>query len=489
MGNIVQLLPIIFPLLAGILLLFIKMDQVQLKTYAFLTAGLNFFLVILVIIFFPQAGTLFRITDALSLRLMADSLSQLFVILVSVIWVLVVFYSNEYFSQDLNQQRFYAFFLMTLGTLTGVGFSANLLTFYLFYEMMTFITYPLVTHNSRPEAFKAGNKYLIYSLIGAQLSLIAMMGIFYFGSSHVFTVGGVLDSGITAGQENLVLLLFVLAVVGFGAKAGLFPLHAWLPIAHPVAPAPGSAVLSGLITKAGVIGIARMTYYIIGPDFIRGTWAHYLVLALVIISIFIGSVLAFRSDVLKVRLAYSSISQVGYVLLGILSLNLIGVIGGLLHMVFHAIIKNALFLSIGVVMRYTGISRVDEMDEVGKHMPVSMTTFTITSIALVGIPPLSGFVSKWYLGMGSLLFNHPWLGYLTVGVIILSAILTAAYLFPIATKAFFSSEGKDPHMFDNLEPKREMTWPLMSLATITVFFGLFPAGLTGFITNFIQQLF
>lgn len=140
-------------------------------------------------------------------------------------------------------------------------------------------------------------------------------------------------------------------------------------------------------------------------------------------------------------------------------------------------------------MRYTGISRVDQMDEVGKHMPISMTTFTITSIALVGIPPLSGFVSKWYLGMGSLMFNHAWLGYLAVGIIILSAILTAGYLFPIAAKAFFSSEGMDPHMFDNLEPTREMTWPLMGLATVTVLYGLFPAALVGFITNFIQHLF
>lgn len=489
LGNLLILLPILFPLIAGVVLLATNMNESQRKTFVGAVVVINFLLVLLAIFNVDQTVTLVSVTEALSIKLMADGLSKFFLILVSIIWLLVTLYAFEYMTHEENENRFFAFYLMTLGTLMGIGLSRNLLTFYLFYEMMTFITYPLVTHNGSQEAIAAGTKYIIYSLIGAQFSLITMMSIFYFGNTLDFTAGGVLDPSVVSGNENLVLLLFVLTVVGFGAKAGLFPLHAWLPIAHPVAPAPASGILSGIITKAGVLGVIRMTYFIFGVDFLRGTWAQYATMILAIITIFLGSMLAYNAKVMKVRLAYSSVSQVSYVLLGVLTMNAIGLTGGLLHMVFHAVVKNVLFLSVGAIIFKTRNTTVDEIRGIGKSMPIVMWTFTLGSLALIGIPPFSGFISKWFLGTGSLNISITTIGLVAIVILIISAILTAGYLLSITAKAFFPGKDFDYSGVVSLEPSYYMLLPLVVLAAASLLLGMIPNPLINYITNIITPLF
>ena len=280
----------------------------------------------------------------------------------------------------------------------------------------------------------------------------------------------------------MLLVIFLIMAIGFGCKAGMFPLHAWLPIAHPVAPAPASAVLSGLITKMGIVALLRVVYYLFGWEFLKGTWAQWTVAILALVTILIGSTLALREDTLKKRLAYSTVSQVSYVLFGLFLLNATGFAGALLQMVFHAVVKNLLFLSAGAIIYKTGKTDVRQLTGIGKEMPIVLWCFAIGSLSLIGIPPTAGFVSKWYLAQGGL-SEYGVLGIVGAAVLLVSALLTAGYLMPIVTRGFFPGSDFDYEHLEKKEPSRLMTVPLMLLAAAAVVLGIFPAGLTDFVSS------
>ena len=282
------------------------------------------------------------------------------------------------------------------------------------------------------------------------------------------------------------LVVYCLMIVGFGAKAGMVPMQAWLPAAHPVAPAPASAVLSGVITKGGVLAVIRVTYYMFGVDFLQGSWPQYVLLTLALATVFVGSMLAYREKLLKRRLAYSTVSQVSYVLFGLLLLTPEGVQASLLQMVFHALAKDALFLGAGAIIFSTNYLRVDQLRGIGKRMPATMMCFTLAALSLIGIPPMAGAVSKWYLVSAGLTAPQRGFGIAGQVVLIVSALLTAGYLLPIVTNGFFP--GKQ-FIAERKEMGPQMTGPLIAFAAACLLLGLFPGGLIQWLSELAGQLF
>jgi len=288
----------------------------------------------------------------------------------------------------------------------------------------------------------------------------------------------VLDMAKVAGHEGLVLATSFLMLLGFGAKAGLFPLHGWLPTAHPAAPSPASAVLSGVITKAGVLGVIRLMYTYLGADFLRGSWVQTAFMSLTLFTVFTGSLLAFREGLLKKRLAWSSVSQVSYVLFGVSTMHPVGLVGALLHVVCHSLVKDTLFMSAGAIILKTGKTFVKDLRGIGKQMPVVMWCFAIASLGLIGIPPCLGFTSKWYLAQGAMAMTGVNAALNVAGpvVLLISALLTAGYLMPIVIRGFFPGEGE---RFEKKEPSYVMLIPLCLLAGLSVLIGAFPDALIG----------
>lgn len=485
--NAALLLPVLFPILAGLPVFGLHKPKMR-ERYVFTVLVLSALLAFWVCSLPESRFTLLRLTDALSLTLHIDGFGRFFVCLVSVIWPLAGTYAFEYIRHEGNDERFFAFYVMTLGVLMGVGFSGNLITLYMFYELMTLITVPLVIHSGTKEAIAAGFKYLGYSVFGAGLGLLGFFVLSRFATTLEFIPGGTLDPVKTAGQEPFLLAVFLMMMIGFGCKAGMMPLQSWLPTAHPVAPAPASAVLSGIITKAGVLAIVRLTFYIYGADFIRGSWAQYAMLALTLCTVFAGSMLAYKEKLLKKRLAWSSVSQVSYVLFGLMLLTPAGFSGALLQMVFHAVAKNILFLCAGAIICKTHKTYTYELTGMGKRMPVVMWCFTLASLSLIGIPPTAGFVSKWYLAEGALTPELGAWGVTGVAVLLVSALLTAGYLLPVVSSAFFPGEEFDLKKAKKCEPGPGMTVPLVILSAAAVLLGMFPGPLSAFVQSLCGSL-
>ena len=309
---VAMLFPIIFPIIAGLLLLVMK----EPKNRKLLTGVTGVSLVItgcsVVYALFHtknQAVILFQLSKALPIYLKPDSLGLLFSAVVTLVWELAGFFSFAYMKKENGEKCFYGYYMMVFGILNGLGFSGNLVTFYMFYELMTLLSMPFVLHERSREAIMAGLKYLFYSFCGAYMVLFGLYFLYRYGNTLTFTAGGVLDGTLVPGNESLLLVVSFFMIMGFSVKAGMFPLHAWLPAAHPVAPAPASAVLSAVIVKAGVLGIIRVVFYMFGADFIRGSWVQTVWMILALITVFMGSMLAFRENLLKKRLAYSTVSQ------------------------------------------------------------------------------------------------------------------------------------------------------------------------------------
>ena len=242
---------------------------------------------------------LFSFGKNLDIYFHVDNMGKLFAVVVNAVWVLSGFYAFEYMKHEQEETRFFGFYLMVHGILHGLVFSGGMVTFYLFYELMTLLSVPLILHNRSKDAIKGGLKYLFYSLFGAYMVLFGLFFLNRFSDSLAFLPGGTLNLGSIAGNETLMLVVAFSMIIGFSVKAGMFPLHAWLPTAHPVAPAPASAVMSGIIVKMGVLGMIRVVYYLVGADFIRGTWVQTLWMSLALLTVFMGSMLAYREKVMK----------------------------------------------------------------------------------------------------------------------------------------------------------------------------------------------
>lgn len=483
--NIALIIPILLPIIAGVLIQPLRLhDRKTREIYVSAVVIINFIIVVMLAL--TAAGselTILRLNRVVDISLKIDGMSQLFTCLASLLWVTAAIYSFEYIKHEGMDERFYTFYTVTIGVLIGIGYAANLQTLYLFYEAMTLVTFPLVMHSQAKESVQAGKKYLTYSFFGATCALAGFFMLYSLCDSTQFVAGGSLNVGKIGDGKLLVQAICLMTIMGFGCKAGMFPLHAWLPSGHPVAPAPASAVLSGVITKAGVLAIIRVMYYMVGVDFLRGTWVQYVLLSLTLYTVFMGSMLAFKEKLFKKRLAYSSVSQVSYVLFGLMTMHPLGFVGALLHMVAHALIKNVLFLSAGSVIYKRHKTYVTELKGIGKEMPITMWCFTLASIALVGIPPTSGFESKWFLAIGALSSDIGIFRYLGPATLLTSAFLTAGYLLSIMSTAFFPGDNYPYEEFKKTEANAYMTVPMIILTVLACVTGMFATPLVNFFTS------
>ena len=466
---VLLLITIFLPLLAGALLPLLRLRQKARAAYVSLVLVAEAALTIALGCMDEVSVTLLSITPELVLAFRTDGISRVFSLVASLLFLPVGIYALKYLTHEGGENRFLAFFLLELGALVGMDYAANLVSMYVFFELVTLTGLPLILHSRSRESIRAALKYLFYSIAGAFLALLGILCVGRFTTLD-FVAGGTLAGVDLGGQQNLVMALVFCTVVGFGAKAGLYPLHGWLPKAHPVAPGPASAVLSAVITKAGVLAILRFIYFVVGPQMLRGTWVQTTWLILGMGTIFMGSMMAWREKVFKRRLAYSTISQISYILCGLFLLTETGVQGALLHTMFHAVAKTGLFLTAGTIIFYTGKTRVDEFKGLGRQLPLSMFAYTLVALSLVGIPPMAGFVSKWYLAAASLDSGLAVVSWLYPVILLISALLTAAYLLPVAMDAFFP--GKDEPVPAKIKESPLMWVPLLVIGLAAPIMGI-----------------
>jgi len=411
---------------------------------------------------------LLQLTPDIWMYFRVDAMGALFGVTVAVLWLLALVYSWGYMDGGHRPARYFAFFMLCLGWTMGVAYAGNLLTFLIFYELFSILTYPLVVHEETPEAMAAGTKYIIYILIGGTLVLLAIVLTFFAAGDQTLTAGGILTA--EAGRTNL-LAIFWCFIIGFGVKAALVPLHGWVPDAHPAAPAPFSAVLSGVMVAAGSFGMMRVIFQVFGVDLLRELEvAHYLTWVSGFTVLF-AAVLAVNQDDIKRRLAYSTISQMAYVVLGLSLLGVESTIGALVHITNHAFMKGALFLCAGLFIKRLGVRRVSQLDGAAKRMPVTAAAFALAALAMIGTPPLSGFVSKWYLGLGMLETENPWL----LAVLLGGALMAGVYLLPIVYRMYFREAvltAEDKIAEEGREAPASMLVPLVITTALTVFLGL-----------------
>jgi NADH-quinone oxidoreductase subunit L/multicomponent Na+:H+ antiporter subunit D len=368
--------------------------------------------------------------------LRVDALGLLFGLLASALWVVTSLYSIGYMRglSEHSQTRYFASFAASLATAIGVAFASNLVTLFIFYELLTVATYPLVSHDETDEARAAGRKYLAYTFIGGVAVLTGTLLVYFLTGTTAFTAGGIAD--LATADPTLARLAFGLLAGGFGVKAALMPAHSWLPDAM-VAPTPVSGLLHAVaVVKSGIFGIARVTLDVFGPETIRNLGVGLPLAAVAAFTLLTASVIALRQDNLKRRLAYSTISQLSYIVLGLGVLSGDAIVGGLLHIPAHAFMKLTLFFCAGAIHVETHTDDISDMAGIGKRMPLTMTAFAVAAAGMAGIPLVAGFVSKWYLLIGSVAAEQAFFAV----VLLVSGILNIAYFLPSVYQAFFESE-------------------------------------------------
>jgi len=412
------------------------------------------------------AITLFTISPGISLSLKVDFIGIVFGLSASFLWILTSFYSIGYVRgvQEGHQSRYFGSFAVCLSATMGIAFAANLFTLVIFYEILTIATYPLVIHKETPEAIFGGRKYLVYLLPGGVILILALALTYLFAGTVDFTAGGILPEQLGSGK---VVFLFVLFLLSFGIKSAIMPLHSWLPTAM-VAPTPVSALLHAVaVVKAGVFGMARAIGFIIGPTAFFESGSSMVLAGFAAVTIVVSSLIALRQDNLKARLAYSTIGHLSYIILGLSLLSPVAWTGSLLHIVNHATMKITLFFCAGAVYVKTHRQNVSELNGIGRQMPLTMIAFGLASLGLAGIPPVNGFISKWFLISGSFDVGQG----IFAGVLLLSGLLNAGYLLSIVMRAFFMPSS-DFVKYDEASPF--MVVPLIITAALSLFLGMFP---------------
>jgi multicomponent Na+:H+ antiporter subunit D len=379
----------------------------------------------------------FTVMTGLDLVLQADPLAVLFVALSAVLWLLTTIYAVGYLEGSAHRSRFFGFFSLCVAATVGIAMAGNLFTFLIFYEVLTLATYPLVVHRGSPEAIRAGRVYLAFTIGGGLALFIGVVWLWALAGSTDFVPRGIL-AGVAAEHRLELQLIFALLVVGLGVKAAIFPLHHWLPISM-VAPAPVSALLHAVaVVKAGAFGIMRVVYELYGVELAADLGVTQVLAVFAAVTIIYGSLRALTQDDLKRRLAFSTVAQVSYITLGVALASPAAAIGGLAHLIHQGLMKITMFLCVGNLTEQLGVKRVSEMRGVGYRMPWTMAAFTVAALAMIGVPPLAGFLSKWYLASGALAAGEPWV----LLILVASGLLNAAYFLPILHLAWFErAEG------------------------------------------------
>ncbi|HCJ67156.1 MAG TPA: monovalent cation/H+ antiporter subunit D family protein [Elusimicrobia bacterium] len=496
----ISYLPVIavfFPLLAVFIVPVVeKMRKGTGNIFTALTCVVVFFAVLFM---YPQISAGVKIICPVwqtglgaDFSLRVDELGFLAGLIGIILWTLSSIYAIEYMRKEHAQTRYNIFSLLSLFGLMGTFFTGNLLSLYICFEVLSIASYVLVIHEESPEAMSAGLLYLFMGIAGGLILLFSII------ATYVITGTGELSLiGIGLKGEPLLPFIFWGFILGFGVKAGIFPVHIWLPSAHPIAPSPASALLSGVMIKAGAYGIIRTIYSIGGLEALLPGRVIMVggLLILALISIFLGSAVAIAQMEIKRMLAYSSISQIGYVVLGAALMSPLGLTGGVVHIFNHAIIKGGLFLCAGAFIHQTGLRMIEDLKGIGKRMPITALCFTLGALSMIGFPPFNGFVSKWYLALGALEVSKtgsygPLVGMICLGMLLLSSFMNLIYYGPVVYGAWFGEEEEKTSVatpevstaeYHNPgekvkkdDPNLVMLIPMILLALGTVILGIFP---------------
>jgi multicomponent Na+:H+ antiporter subunit D len=423
--------------------------------------------------------TLSTIAPGISLNFRVDALSLVFGIISSLLWIFATFYNIGYmrFLAEHAQTRYYTCFAIAILGAQGVSFSGSLFSLYLFYEVITIFTYPLVAHHQDEEAYEGGKKYIVYLMGTSKGFLLPAIILTYVFTGTLDFADNITNGIFTKGVDNVwIVVTYVLFMAGF-AKAAIMPLHNWLPSAM-VAPTPVSALLHAVaVVKAGVFCISRVMLSTFGIDLLQGLNLGIYTAYFVSFTILAASIVALTKDDLKARLAYSTVSQLSYIVLGVALLDSSGVLGGILHIVNHGFSKITLFFCAGAIYVTTHKKKISDMEGIGYAMPFTMGAFAIASLSMIGAPPVAGFVSKWYLLNGALeIHNMP-----ILIVLMVSTLLNAGYFAPITFKAFFQGKKVGWRKGDIKEAPATMVIPIVIASLISVALGLFPQFFVGLI--------
>lgn len=439
-----------------------------------LGAGLLKFLIVLSMLPSVLSGntlhyTLSDFLPEVALEFRVDALGLLFATTASFLWILTTVYSIGYIRSlgEHAQTRYYTCFAIALSATMGIAFSANLVTLYLFYEILTFTTYPLVAHRETAEAFAGGRKYLIYLVGTAKAFLLSATILTYtLAGTLAFREGGIFPPGAS---PTLLVAVYILFLAGLG-KAAMMPLHAWLPAAM-VAPTPVSALLHAVaVVNTGVFCVLRVIFHVFGIELMQRLHLGIPTAFFVSVTIMIASIYALTRDNLKALLAYSTISQLSYMILGAALLTPSSMLGGTIHIANHAFSKITLFFCAGSIHVASHKNNISEMGGIGRQMPWTMTAFAVGALSMIGVPPLAGFISKWYLVLGSIEANELPILF----VLLASSLLNAGYFIPIVYKAFFEAPREGPQEHPIHEASAWIVAPLLVTAAISLMLGLYP---------------
>lgn len=436
-GELLLLLTLILPIIGSVFILLIGEKNINLRETVSLVVSVLLFITVLTIYQRFISGNFPKLILAepmvgLTIGLQVESMGLIFALVCSFLWIITSIYSIGYMRahHEKHQTRFYAFFALSIAATMGVALSADVFSMFIFYELLTLMTYPLVTHSGTEEAKRAGRVYLGY-LLGTSICflLLAIIWTWSLTGTLDFIPGEVFDNDIS---DGLITVLFLLYVFGIG-KAALMPFHRWLPAAM-VAPTPVSALLHAVaVVKAGVFCILKISVYLFGLTELFDSGAYEWVFYFSAATILIASLIALRQDNLKARLAYSTISQLSYIIMATVILAPLSIMGAALHIAAHAFGKITLFFASGSIYVASDKTRVSQLDGIGRKMPWTMTAFAIGSLSMIGVPPTVGFISKWYMLQGAYSMEN----WIAIVVIVISTLLNAAYFLPIVYAAFF----------------------------------------------------
>lgn len=418
--------------------------------------------------------------DELSISFKIDGMTMVFAGLIALLWPMATVYAFSYMEHARHEKIFFMFYTMTYGVTLGIAFASDMVTMYFFYELLTLVTVPLVMHSLNRESILAVRKYLYCSIGGAAFALMGMIFLIIYGDSCEFLLGGVMSQQTLADHGDLLLWIYLFSFLGFGVKAALFPVSGWLPQAG-VAPTPVTALLHAVaVVNAGAFAIIRLTYYSFGTDFLRGTWVQNVAMAVAMFTIVYGCSRAVKQTHIKRRLAWSTVSNLSYIIFGATIMTPQGLVGALAHFVFHGVMKMGAFLCAGSFMHQTGKTHIYHMDGMGKQMKVVFGCFAVASLGLMGVPGFAGFVSKWNLTAAAVDSGNP-LAYGGIACLLISALLTAIYMLSVVVRAFFpKAEAEDQQIQTACDPDWRMCLPLLFCAVGTVVLGFFSEPLIGF---------
>ncbi len=469
------------PLVTALFIMFSGKRPNIRETWAVIGAALTFMSVVNLLPLVLSGGnpehTFFTIYSGVSVKFRLDGMGLLFAGTSSFLWILAAFYCVGYM-RGLNehaQTRFYVCYAISVGGAMGAAFAGNLFTLYLFYEIVSIATYPLVMHHQDKEGYEGGQKYIVYLFFTSKAFLLTGMVLLYMQCGTLdFNATGVMDGIFPAGASKpLVIVVYLMFLFGF-AKSGIMPLHNWLPSAM-VAPTPVSALLHAVVVvKVGVFSTVRVMLSVFGTQLLADTGMGIFTAYFVSFTIITASIIALTKTNLKARLAYSTVSQLSYIILGSAMLAPSSVTGGLIHITNHAFSKITLFFCAGAIFVASGKKDISEMGGLAKRMPLTMVAFAVASLSMIGVPPVSGFVTKWYLAVGAMDI-HNWI---ILTVLLVSSLLNAGYFVPVVIQAFFGKPlPEDEDKTDNLEKRpliMFMVVPLVITAIFSVAFGFYP---------------